>query len=103
MCYKVIINSGEKEIDTPRQFLEHFGFKAKMHEKYNVVGMDGCLCPVDVGKTLKQHKIPFKQNGMDFYVGADWADCKSIKTDKQKILEDLQHFMDAETFINRRQ
>ena len=26
MCNIVVINKGEKEIETPRQFLEYFGF-----------------------------------------------------------------------------
>lgn len=69
MCNIVVINRGEKEIETPRQFLEHFGFEAPKEEHYRTVDMDCCLCQVDIEKALTEHNIPFKTDCGDFYVG----------------------------------
>ena len=69
MCNIVVINRGEKEIETPRQFLEHFGFEAPKEEYYRTVDMDCCLCQVDVEKAFTEHNIPFKTDCGDFYVG----------------------------------
>jgi hypothetical protein len=69
MCGLVIINRGEKEIETPRQFKQHFGFEAPKQEYYNDVDMDCCLCQVDVEKSLVEHEILFKIDCGDIYVG----------------------------------
>jgi len=69
MCNIIVINKGEKEIETPRQFLEHFGFEAPKEEYYRAVDMDCCLCNCDLEKTLNEHKIPFKKDCGDIYVG----------------------------------
>lgn len=68
MCYIVIINKGEKEIETPRQFKEHFGFEAPKEEYYSTIEMDYCLCQVDVEKALKENNILFEKDCGDFYV-----------------------------------
>ena len=68
MCNIIVINKGEKEIETPRQFLEHFGFMAEKETYYNEIEMDSCLCQCDIEKSLK-NKIPFKKDCGDFYVG----------------------------------
>lgn len=68
MCNIVVINGGEKEIETPRQFLEYFGFEAPKEEYYQSVDMDCCLCQVDIEKALIEHNIPFETNCGDFYV-----------------------------------
>lgn len=69
MCGIIVINRGEKEIETPRQFLEHFGFEAPKEEYYDSVHLDCCLCQVDVEKGLTEHNIPFKFDLGDYYVG----------------------------------
>ena len=69
MCNIVVINKGEKEIGTPRQFLEHFGFMPDKHIYYNSIGMDECLCCCDVEKELKRNNIEYKKDCGDFYVG----------------------------------
>jgi hypothetical protein len=66
MCNSIIINLGEKEIATPREFLEHFGF---VPYDVEAVLMDECLCYCDLEKTLNEHKIPFKNDCGDLYVG----------------------------------
>ena len=68
MCNIVVINRGEKEIETPRQFLEHFGFEAPKEECYRSVDMDSCLCQVDVEKALTLNNISFEIDCGDFYV-----------------------------------
>ena len=69
MCNIVVINKGEKEIETPRQFLEHFGFMPDKEIYYNGIGMDECLCQCDVEKSLTDNNIPFKKDCGDIYVG----------------------------------
>lgn len=69
MCYKVVINRGEKEIETPRQFQEHFGFPAEKDVHYNTVELDICLCQCDIEQTFKEQNIDFKTDGYDYYVG----------------------------------
>lgn len=65
MCQIVVINRGEKEITTPRQFKEHFGFDVSK----NVKEQDECLCPFSISTVLKRHKIDFKTYCGDVYVG----------------------------------
>ena len=67
MCNIVVINKGEKEISTPRQFLEHFGFMPDKEIYYGRI--DECLCDCDVEKELNRNKIPFKKEYGDYYVG----------------------------------
>ena len=69
MCNIVVINKGEKEIGTPRQFLEHFGFMPDKDFYNSCIGMDECLCNCDIETELNKNKIPFKTDGSDFYVG----------------------------------
>lgn len=68
MCYTIVINKGEKEIETPGEFLAHFGFEAPREWCYNDVRMDGCLCQVDVKKALSDHDIPFRDGCMFIHV-----------------------------------
>jgi len=69
MCGIIIINRGEKEIETPKEFKEHFGFEAQKEEYYNAVDMNSCLCQVDVEKSLTDNNIQFKKYCGDIYVG----------------------------------
>jgi len=70
MCQTVVINRGEKELGTPRQFLEHFGFMPTLlKDSYPVMLMDSCLCQADLDETFKKNDIPFKTDCMDYYVG----------------------------------
>lgn len=68
MCDIIVINRGEKEIETPRQFQEHFGFLPEKSIHYNSMDIDCCLCQCDIEKTFMAKNIPFKKDG-DFYVG----------------------------------
>lgn len=67
MCNIVVINRGEKEIGTPREFIEHFGFAPD--EDMKQINIDECLCNCDIEKTLTNHKIEFKNDWGDIYVG----------------------------------
>ena len=69
MCNIVVINKGEKEIGTPRQFLEHFGFTAPLEIGYNTIVPDACLCQIDCETALTNNNIPFKKDCGDIYVG----------------------------------
>jgi hypothetical protein len=69
MCGIIIINKGEKEIESPRQFVEHFGFELIIEDGYNSIEMDACLCQVDCEKTLLDNNIPYKTDWSDIYVG----------------------------------
>lgn len=69
MCNIVVINRGEKEIETPRQFEEHFGFLPDKDINYNSIEIDYCLCQCDIEETFKAKNIPFKKDCGDFYVG----------------------------------
>ena len=69
MCIIVVINGGDKQIETPRQFLEHFGFEAPKHEHYQSVDMDNCLCQVDIEDALTENNIDFDTDDFgDVYV-----------------------------------
>jgi hypothetical protein len=68
MCSIIVINGGEKEIETPRQFLAHFGFEAPKDYNYKTVEMDSCLCQVDIEKALTDNNIPHNKDFGDFYV-----------------------------------
>ena len=69
MCNIVVINRGEKEIETPRQFEEHFGFSPDKDIHYNTIEMDCCLCQCDIDKTFKENNIEYKKDCGDWYVG----------------------------------
>jgi hypothetical protein len=69
MCNIVVINKGEKEIETPRQFLEHFGFMPEKEFGHNTIEMDYCLCQCDFEQALIDNNIPFKKDCGDVYVG----------------------------------
>lgn len=70
MCDSIIINRGEVEIQTPRQFKNHFGFMPIIYEdSISEEEMDCCLCSCDLEKTFNTHKIHFKYGCGDYYVG----------------------------------
>jgi hypothetical protein len=69
MCNIIIINNGEKEIETPRQFQEHFGFMPMLEDYYDTIVMDYCLCQADIESSLFFNNITFIQSRGDYYVG----------------------------------
>lgn len=68
MCDKIIINGGDKEIETPAQFLEHFEFMPKMFKEYANIDMNSCLCQVDIETSFIENNIFFKKDCGDFHV-----------------------------------
>lgn len=68
MCNIVVINKGEKEIETPRQFKEHFGFMPDIDSHYDSIEMDCCLCQCDIEQTFELNGIAFKKERGDFYL-----------------------------------
>lgn len=69
MCEVIVINLGEKQIATPREFLDHFGFMPEVDPDFDEEkDMDFCLCGCDMWHTFKVHNIEFEYDG-DWYVG----------------------------------
>lgn len=69
MCTIIVINRGEKEIETPAQFQEHFGFLPVIDEHYKKFIMDACLCQCDIDETFRLHNIQYKTDYVNYYVG----------------------------------
>lgn len=68
MCSIIIIKKGLKEIATPRQFKEHFGFLPDKNIHYDSIEMDCCLCQCDIEKTFNEKNISFELDCGDFFV-----------------------------------
>jgi hypothetical protein len=70
MCQQVIINRGEIEIQTVRQFREYFKTDTIVpDDAYDKIDDDCCLCQIDIGAELRRLNIPHKWDFMDYYVG----------------------------------
>jgi len=69
MCGIIVINRGEIEIETPRQFQNHFGFLPEKEEYFNNIELDCCLCQGDLDATFMVKNIDYKTDCMDYYVG----------------------------------
>ena len=68
MCQIIVINKGEKEIATPQEFKEHFGFMPKKNWAHNELMMDACLCQCDIEGTLTENNISFIVDWGDIYI-----------------------------------
>jgi hypothetical protein len=70
MCQKIVINNGEKEIETPREFNEHFNMTIELFsdEGIHQSFLDCCLCSVDVEDILKKENISFTEELGDIYI-----------------------------------
>lgn len=66
MCIVVVINKGEKEIQTPREFLKHFGIN--LIDDDSSTDMDCCLCDIDIEDVFNENGIEFELDWGDFYV-----------------------------------
>jgi hypothetical protein len=62
MCEIIIINKGEKEIESPEQFEKHFGFLPELDPSYNEMMPDCCLCQCDLESTFKGKNIKYTYN-----------------------------------------
>ena len=77
MCKSVVINRGEKEITTPREFKNHFGYLPTKHdfyaleenEQFSEQELDSCLCFADIVSTLRLNEVQFKNYLGNIYVG----------------------------------
>lgn len=75
MCQKVIINRGEKEIESPNEFKQHFGFLPKDAENGE---LDLCMCNCDLDATFIENGIEYGICAFgDYYVG-DLDKCELI-------------------------
>ncbi|MXV39332.1 hypothetical protein GO491_11705 [Flavobacteriaceae bacterium Ap0902] len=68
MCQKIVINNGEKEIETPKEFKEVLGFPPMIDDDYNAIEGDCCLCQCDLRSTFMWHDIDFVFDGYDYYI-----------------------------------
>lgn len=66
MCTKIVVNLGELEIQSVKQFKEYF--KVEFTDPSNI-DSDCCLCQIDVGAELIKLKIPYAWDFRDYYVG----------------------------------
>lgn len=66
MCPKIIINKGEKEIETIADFYNHFkpNQKGILTKAYNV-----CLCGVDIDDFFENKKTPYKRVDGEYFIG----------------------------------
>ncbi len=65
MCRIIVVNNGQIEISTPRQFKEYF--------KSIPIGCTGefddeCLCPIDISGSLDKLGIKYEVIDGDYYV-----------------------------------
>jgi len=68
MCNIVVINRGQKEISTPREFFKHFGFMPDLDFNFDTQGMDECLCNCDIERELIKKGIEFTNDCGDIHV-----------------------------------
>jgi hypothetical protein len=61
MCDIILINGGEVEIETVKQFNEFFNTKARMPKGSLPKDQDCCLCQIDIPKELTRLGLPFAQ------------------------------------------
>lgn len=68
MCHTIVI--GKKEIETPAQFEEHFGFAGIPAEFHYTIHPDACLCQIDIEETFWLHDISFEYSPthMEYHV-----------------------------------
>lgn len=83
MCTLIVINKGEKEIETPKQFLEYF---EKELIGYELETEDCCLCGYDLEKELKSLEVIYKIDCGDIYI--DDFEGKRIKRIGKRIYRD---------------
>ena len=68
MCVTIVINRGEKEIKTPRQFKDHFGIEIGGADDE---WLDSCICHYNFEEIFKANGIEFKwvDNDATYYIG----------------------------------
>jgi hypothetical protein len=69
MCCIIVIDKGEKEIGTPAEFQEHFGYLPEKEEYYDTLDLTSCLCQCDLDKTFSDNNIPYVVSWGDYYIG----------------------------------
>ena len=69
MCSIIVINRGEKEIESIDDFMNHFDCeKLPWLEKISDK-KDTCLCAIDVRNYLESQDCSFKTHFGDYYIG----------------------------------
>lgn len=65
MCVEVVINKGEKEINTVSEFIDYFG--ANPDPELDPICFSGCLCHLDLDSFFVVNKINFWVEDGDKY------------------------------------
>ncbi len=68
MCRIIVINKGEKEIGTPRDFINHFGLNPDIDFKADNDNLDECLCHCDIEEVLNLKGIFFEAEDEDVFI-----------------------------------
>jgi hypothetical protein len=62
MCQTIVINNGEHELETPREFIEFFGFEPLLNKHYKSLNINSCFCQCDLESTFKANNITFEKD-----------------------------------------
>lgn len=68
MCQKIVVNNGEHEIETPKEFVEYFKISPIVEKHYKGIVEDACLCQIDIPKSLRLVDYEFTYDGFDYNV-----------------------------------
>jgi hypothetical protein len=77
MCEIIVINEGEYEIATPKEFRRFFGVYPYIHDSVPVYEdtVDCCLCDFDIKATFQELEVPYdrewREGFGDYYVETD--------------------------------
>ena len=84
MCNIIVINKGEVEITTPRQYKEYFGRECIGGDEF----IDECLCSVDIKNSLNKLGIKYEMHSGDYYIDRIKFDAAKEK----KLVNNLEKF-----------
>ena len=75
MCQIIVINRGEKQIETPKQLIEHFNLsenQIKKHldliEKEDIEKDDCCICDIDLDLLFADLEVKYVEIDGDYYL-----------------------------------
>jgi hypothetical protein len=65
MCDVIVINCGEKIIETVQEFTDHFDFEIPQDEN---IDLNDCLCHVNIEEYFTQNGVNYYMDLGDYYV-----------------------------------
>jgi hypothetical protein len=72
MCQTIVINRGERELDSVKDFEEYFNTEIEIPPNptnADIILKDCCLCQIDIPKELGKMGIEYKYDFVNYYVG----------------------------------